>query len=142
MPTPEQIIAEARSCKGTPWRHQGRLKGAALDCAGLVLKVGEALGLVSAEHANRKDYGRQPIPTRMKAGLDEVFDRVHKSDKRPADILWMRVGGEQAQHLGILSECNTLIHAINFKRVEELPIDKMVECRIVAVYRFKNLVAA
>ena len=42
-------------------------------------------------------------------------------------------------NIGIISERNTLIHAINGKFVEELPINEIVTGRIVAVYRFKGL---
>jgi cell wall-associated NlpC family hydrolase len=39
----EDVIAEARKWIGTRWVHQGRTE-MGVDCAGLVLKVGEAVG--------------------------------------------------------------------------------------------------
>lgn len=137
MPTPEQIIAEARDWLKTPYRHQGRLKGHAADCAGMVNKVGEIFGCISSEDANRKDYGTQPDPIKMRAALDRLYVRVLKTEMKPGDILWMRARSK-AQHIGILSERYTLIHAVQSYDVQELPIDKMVECRIVGVYRFKG----
>lgn len=44
--TPQTVIAAARRHIGTPWVHQGRLPGRALDCAGLVICVARELGLV------------------------------------------------------------------------------------------------
>jgi hypothetical protein len=41
-----EIVAVARSWHGTPWRHQGRLKGVAVGCGGLIIGVGRELGLL------------------------------------------------------------------------------------------------
>lgn len=41
----EQIIAKAREFIGTPYLHQGRVKGAGIDCCGLVIQVAKELGL-------------------------------------------------------------------------------------------------
>ncbi|MBK8745664.1 MAG: peptidase P60, partial [Propionivibrio sp.] len=38
------ILAAARACIGTPFVHQGRIPGLALDCAGLVVAVAQAIG--------------------------------------------------------------------------------------------------
>ena len=40
------VIAEARSWIGTPYLHQGRVKGGGIDCAMLLLEVFERVGLV------------------------------------------------------------------------------------------------
>lgn len=138
MTTRAEIIAEARSWRGTPWRHQGRLKGAAADCAGMVLKTGEACGLIAPEYANRTDYGRDPNPIKMKAALDLLLDRVPKQDRKPGDVLWFRVA-EHAQHIGILTERGTVVHSINFRNFEELPLEERALNRIVAVYRFRGI---
>jgi cell wall-associated NlpC family hydrolase len=42
--TAAEIIAAARACLGTPFRHQGRLPGIGLDCAGVALHVAQAVG--------------------------------------------------------------------------------------------------
>lgn len=133
------VIVEARTWIGTPWVHQGRLKGVGVDCAGLTGKVGETKGYVSSEDANFTGYGREPDPIKMKAALDRVFIRIVKESARPASIIWLKAGGDRAQHLGILTERNTLIHAINFKRVEELPIEAGERNRVVACYRYRGI---
>lgn len=141
MPTRAEIVAEARTWKGTPWQHQGRLKGVAADCVGVVVKTGEAVGLVSAAWANRTDYGRHPQPLKMKAGLEQVFDRVPREDMKAGDILWLRIG-DNAQHLGILTADGTrptLLHAVNYRAFEELPMELGAMTRVVAVYRFRGI---
>jgi len=143
MATRQQIIEEARSWKGTPWQHQGRLKGVAADCAGLVIGTGQACGVVVGNSwALSTGYGMQPDTIKMKAALDELFIRIRKDEMKAGDIPWLRAGAK-AQHLGIVAEDGagrrTLIHATNFKRIEELPMEAAVNDRIVAVYRFKGL---
>lgn len=136
MTTRAEIIAEAREWIKTPYRHQGRLKGVAIDCAGLVGKVGEKFGLISAEDAKFTGYGRQPDPKKMRLALDRVLVRIPRADIKPADIPWLR-DGDNARHIGIYSERHTLIHAIVDRDVEELPIESVGA--LVAVYRFKGI---
>jgi cell wall-associated NlpC family hydrolase len=40
------IVKKAREALETPWRHQGRLVPAGVDCAGLILWTGRKLGLL------------------------------------------------------------------------------------------------
>ncbi len=42
----QAVVAEARTWEGTPWHHQGRVKGAGVDCLMLIAGVFEAAGLV------------------------------------------------------------------------------------------------
>jgi len=125
--------------KSTPWSHQGRLKGVGVDCAGIVLGVGLTCGCLPHDgSADIRGYGRQPDPFKMKTALDRLFLRVPKDERKPADIAWMRAV-DHAQHLGILTFRNTLIQAVNYRNVEEAPIEDAIEKRIVAIYRYKGL---
>jgi cell wall-associated NlpC family hydrolase len=58
--SPDDLVAEARLWIGVPFRHQGRSR-VGVDCVGLPIVVGQALGLLPAtfEVAN---YGRLPTP--------------------------------------------------------------------------------
>lgn len=56
MPTPDDIVAYARTWLGTRWVHQGR-SPAGIDCAGLLVKVAEHFGL---EHEDMLGYRRDP----------------------------------------------------------------------------------
>lgn len=144
---PKLIIDEARTWLKTRWEHQGRLKGVQVDCAGLIIEVGKTLGLISTDgSADRKDYGKQPRPQRMRLALEEHMDHVARRDRRPGDAVWMRVG-QQAQHLGILAVMrdgrHSLIHASSdVGEVEERPLDRRYEEKIVAVFRYRKIVGA
>lgn len=52
----EQIVASARSIIGTPYVHQGRVKGVGVDCVGTILIVAKELNLTQFEISG---YGRR-----------------------------------------------------------------------------------
>ncbi len=45
MATGLEVVRVARTWLGTPYHHQGRVKGAGVDCAGLSVGVAKELGL-------------------------------------------------------------------------------------------------
>jgi hypothetical protein len=63
--TRADIATAARKYVGTPFKHQGRIEGLAIDCVGLVLCAGEDLGLRDLYGApflrsDYPDYSSQP----------------------------------------------------------------------------------
>lgn len=141
--TPETIIAAARSAVGTPFRHQGRVAGEGLDCAGLLVYVA---GLVGAACIDRAGYARMPTGGQLEAALQENVDagllrRVSLINLAPADMVLMRFESERAsRHLGIVAG-DTLIHAwATARQVCEHRIDAAWRARFVAAYRFAGVV--
>jgi len=67
MTAAADIIAAARACLETPFVHQGRLPGQALDCAGLIIQVAKTLGL---EHVDHSGYARLPGNGLLESALD------------------------------------------------------------------------
>ena len=129
------IIAAARECIGTPFQHQGRICGLALDCAGVILHVARRLGLESVEPAG---YARSPSNGALEAAADAqpYFERVF--DKQPGDVLMMRFTGEP-QHVGIFTGENIIHGYESIGKVVEHRLDHRWEARIVRVYRFKGM---
>lgn len=110
MATRADIVAEARSWVGTPFYHQGRAKGLRVDCAGLIVEVGRALGFNVPRQTN---YGRFPMPQWLKPVLEEYFDRVAAEDVKPGDFFYSRdflIGGAP-RHFGFFTADRTIIHA-------------------------------
>lgn len=137
-----EIIAEARTWLKTRWQHQGRLKGVAVDCAGVVIETGKACGCVPRDgSADSVDYGREPNPFRMHRALKFLFDPVPKAFMQDGDILWLRAG-DHAQHLGILTTLPdgrpAMIHALD-DGVRESPLDEAWQRKIVAVFSYRGL---
>jgi cell wall-associated NlpC family hydrolase len=109
-PDPEAILAAARSWLGTPWRHQGRLKGIGVDCGGLIIGVGRELGLLDFD---TQAYGRIPDGRKLRKICVEHLLAKPVTDVEPSDVLLMRVT-RHPQHLAIVggrSEPFSLIHA-------------------------------
>jgi branched-chain amino acid transport system ATP-binding protein len=86
---PEALVAEARCWLGTPFRHQGRIRGQGVDCIGLVLEPARALGLTDyrpGAYSRLPDAGttpfaggeitRLPAHERVRRGLCRTFQIV------------------------------------------------------------------
>lgn len=133
MTAAENIIPAARAALGTPFQHQGRQIGRALDCAGLVVHVADVNGL---HYVDRLDYGRSPANGQLEAALDsQPCLRRMFGDPQPGDVLLMRFAREP-QHLGICTG-ETLIHAWQIVgTVCEHRLTETWRRRIVRVYRF------
>lgn len=116
--TPSEVIAAARSWIGTPYKHQERIKGQAVDCAGLIVCVLKECGYPIDD---RKDYGTLPISGELRAELKKRFKRVY--EPAPGDIIEMSLAG-YPHHLGFYTDSGTLIHAMSS---EAFRIHKVLE---------------
>ena len=133
--TKDDIIVAARDCLETPFRHQGRIQGIALDCAGVIVAVANEIG---ADNVDQQGYGRNPSGGLLESALDiqPCLERVY--EKQPGDVLLMRFEGDP-QHLAIFTGEN-IIHAYETigKVCEHLFTEKWAR-RIVRIYRFKGV---
>lgn len=129
------IVALARECLGTVFRHQGRIPGVGMDCVGVVIHCWHGLGLPRYERA---DYGRNPHPARMCAELDRMLEPLSIPEADVGDVLHM-AWGRQPQHLAVIST-DGLIHAYEGAgRVVEHAFDATWRGRVRAAYRFPGV---
>ncbi len=135
----DNIIAAARECLETPFKHQGRQLGRGLDCAGVAVHVARRIG---ADFIDASGYGRNPVAGQMEAALDaqpclQALDDI--ADRLPGDLLLMRFD-EDPQHLAIFAG-DTIIHGYQrVRKVCEHRLDEVWAARIVGVYRFVGVV--
>ena len=123
--TRDLLIATARSWAGTPFVHQGQLKGEACDCKGLVVGVAAELGLPEAGTlaARTRDYGKGFSARDLLAGLAASLIRVRSPE--PGDVLAILLGRDPLpRHLAILTAPGQIIHAYGggVKFVAEVPL--------------------
>lgn len=135
----DQIVAEARTWIDTPFKHQARVKGLGVDCAGIVIETGRALGLLDYPE---QGYSRQPSPDKMGALLDEYLDRIDKNEVMPGDIYWMRF--IEPMHLAISTVLNDgrtgIVHAYSrVGKCTEHGLDAKWRGRIVRAYRYRGV---
>jgi cell wall-associated NlpC family hydrolase len=133
--TADQIISAARECLGTPFKHQGRIVGLALDCAGVVVHVCERFGITVEQPAA---YGRLPHDAMLEVWIDKQDFIWPVAIPQAGDILLMKFTGDP-QHLAIFTGEN-VIHAYEeIGRTVEHRLDAKWRKRIVKAYRFRDL---
>ncbi|HMS95106.1 MAG: C40 family peptidase [Tabrizicola sp.] len=142
MSLTENILAEARSWIGTPYRHQGSAKGLGTDCLGLLRGVWrETLG---AEPEIVPPYTEDWAEPERREVLWEAAERclLRKSlaEAEPGDVVLFRMRETSiAKHLGIQSAVHPtpcFIHAYTAHGVIESPLSRPWQRRIVARFAF------
>lgn len=137
------IIACARTYIGTPFQHQGRIKGRAMDCVGLVLCVGKELGLSVPDYP--LNYDPEPTDDTVLRECKKYLREILVEQMQPGDVACMDVGGRvvMPSHTCIISPLAPgvgIIHAYNWiGKVCEHTLDKAWRDRIVAVFQFPGL---
>lgn len=109
----EKIIEKAREWIGTPYHHHQAKMGIGVDCIGLVVEVGRALGIEGSfnpiSFIPYMGYSRNPNPNRMIKGMEKFLTRVDVPQM--GDIAWIEPRRGLPCHLAIKSGNNTIIHA-------------------------------
>lgn len=142
MITGAQIVEEARLWRGTRFRHQGRRRAApgdrgGVDCIGLVIGVGKALGLTVFDMTG---YGRDPDleGKLLKSKCDSLL--LKSSYLAPGVIVLMEFGG-YPRHMGIVGDYPggelSLIHSyVESSGCVEHRLDPSWRSQIVERYTF------
>lgn len=100
MTTRDDIVEAARAYIGVTWRHQGRTRRNGLDCFGLIIRVGDDVGMPVADSERY---------SRVAKGLDLIEQgklrgqRVPLAEIRPADVM-IFTQGVYPCHIAIRSE--------------------------------------
>lgn len=134
--TRAQFVGEALTWTDTPYAHQGRLRGVACDCIGLVIGTARGLGL---EIPEIPAYGRRPDGSLLGA-LDANLVPIPLDQAQGGDIVlfaWASV----PVHVGILTDADTVLHAyLPNRRVVQMRIDEKTRRLIVAAYSVPGVV--
>lgn len=132
---PEQIVAEARKCLGTPWHHAGRLPGVGIDCAGLLIVVSREIGVDIEDDVN---YTMGDEIGRMTAHIERYCRKLAENEAgQGGDILLFRAR-QMMNHCGFDNGEGGFIHAYNgtgIGRVVEHALSPQWESRLMARYR-------
>jgi len=126
----------ARAYLGTPFRHQARLPGVGLDCAGVVVCALREAGL---QVEDVRAYGRIPAQGLFVKMVERHCERIPVGELRHGDLLMFAFRGEP-QHLAIYTAAGTLIHAYqDVKKVVEHDFDGVWRERLRGCYRLKEI---
>lgn len=138
--TGSQVVAEARLWMGTPFVHQGRVKGVGVDCIGLVIGVGRALGIFPSDY-ERSGYGRTPFDGTLEREIAERFSESLVEHDRDGTVALIRFDGEP-QHVALITCSGNLIHCharIGKGRVVEHRYADVWRARTTAVYELPGV---
>lgn len=131
----DEIIAEARTWIGTPFKHQGRLKGVGVDCVGVIVGVAKSLNILDYNPTN---YSRLPNMQVMGDALNKLLIEIDIKDAKIGDIYWMKFR-ESAQHLAFKTDIGILHATSQAKKCIETSLNDSLEKTIYKVYRFKGI---
>ena len=138
----ESIISAAMECEGTPFKHQGRVVGRGLDCAGVLVHVFRSMDL---PYNDEMGYPRTPFDGQLENILDSQpsLERISPSEKKRGDVLCMRISSAP-QHiaifLGDISGHPYIIHGSSeHGKVAVHRLDQVWGARIVRAYRIKGM---
>jgi NlpC/P60 family putative phage cell wall peptidase len=136
----DRIVKLAEGWIGTPYRHQGAMKGVGCDCIGLIRGIWREL------------YGEEPeaVPAYApdwaeRSGEDRLMDAGQRlfgpalpiGEAEPGDLLLFRWRPDcAAKHAGILVAPTHFIHAYEQAAVTRSALVHSWRRRIAAVHRF------
>lgn len=132
------IVFEARTWIDTPFHHQGRVKGAGVDCAGVPIGVAQACGL---SWTDRAGYSRVPRGGVFETAVRSTLIRIALAEVLPADLMIFAWRSEP-QHIAIVSQIDPLriIHAWqDAGRCVENDLDTTWRGRLRGCYRWPEL---
>lgn len=129
-----KIVAAARGWLGTPFHHQGRLKGVGVDCAGVIVSVARELDIGDVDI---RGYGHRPDSRELEQLCHEHMTPVSLARSGPGDVLLIMIDGAP-QHLAFRTEINGdrgMLHSYApARKVVEHRIDQEWVGRIVSAF--------
>lgn len=143
-----EIVAEARSWIGTPYRHQASLKGAGADCLGLIRGVyrtfcGPEKEPIMPYSPNwAEETGQETLRDAARRHLVEI-DAAPLRDGEPlrdGDVILIRVRDRgPAKHAAIASGPDTIVHAYDRHAVAENALPSAWRRRIAYAFQFPDV---
>lgn len=134
----QDVIDAAREVLETPFRHQGRVPGLGLDCAGVLAHCLDRLGL---PYDDEQGYPRTPYDGQLERNLDAQpsLRQIPVSDVVGGDVLLMRMKSAPqhiAIHAGLIQGLTYIIHGSEeHGKVAEHRLDGLWRARVVRAYR-------
>jgi len=134
------VLAAARECIGTPFKHQARVPGVGIDCVGLLVHCFLKMGL---PFVDEKGYPRDPFGGKLEKNLDNQpsLRRIELSEAVAGDVLVMRIRSAPqhvAIHSGFINGHAYVIHSSEIHGgVVEHRIDELWGGRIMRAYRME-----
>jgi len=141
----DAAVAEARLWLGTPYRHQGSLRGVGCDCLGLLRGVWRGLygrepempPPYSATWAESAEPGSDPLVEAATRHLLPVWEPLPDYRPPPGDVLLFAFRAHlPARHCAIASGPGTMVHAHDHAEVTEVALTPWWRRHLIGAFRF------
>jgi NlpC/P60 family putative phage cell wall peptidase len=139
--TRDDVVAAARGWIGTPYRHQGALKGVGCDCLGLLVGVWREVtgGEMGALPPYTPDWAEAEGRETFAEGARRHLVEIAPAAAREGDIVLFRWRAHlPAKHAGILTGPDAMVHAQEGVAVAEVPLSAWWRRRIAYAFAFPN----
>ena len=137
------IVAEARAWIGTPYRHQGSLKGIGCDCLGLVRGVWRAVNGAEPEAvpAYAPDWAEASgVETLALAAARLLVPLDDPNAFAPSDVILFRWRANlPAKHAAIVTSSGTMVHAHDGASVAQVAIAPWWRRRLAYAFQFPGV---
>jgi NlpC/P60 family putative phage cell wall peptidase len=138
-----RIIAEARAWIGTPYRHQGSLRGIGCDCLGLVRGVWRAVQGEEPEAvpAYSSDWAEASgVEQLAQAAARHLVALDDANAFAPGDVILFRWRQNlPAKHAAIVTASDLMVHAHDGASVAEVAIAPWWRRRLAYAFRFPGV---
>jgi NlpC/P60 family putative phage cell wall peptidase len=140
--TRDEIVAEAASWLGTPYRHQASLKGVGCDCLGLVRGVWRAFhgGEPERAPAYTPDWAEAAGAETLADAAARHMAAIAPDEADAGDVLLFRWRANlPAKHAAILVSRDRMIHAQQGAAVAMATLSPWWRRRIAFAFRFPGV---
>lgn len=132
------FVNAALDLLGTPFLHQGRLPGIALDCAGVVVCAARAAGY---KVADVQGYARIPSHGQFMGAVMEHCDTIAIEDAQPGDLMMFAFRSEP-QHIAIITRIDPITILHSYQQVGKVVMNRLDDTwrsRLRGSYRLRGL---
>lgn len=139
----DDIVRVARGWIGTPYHHQGSVRGVGADCLGLVRGVWREIYGREAETPPpySRDWAEAGGVETMLAAAARHLIAIAPAMATTGDVVIFRLRpGTVAKHAAILSGASTMIHAMEGAAACEVPLNAWWRRRIAGAFAFPLMV--
>ena len=138
----KNVLREARSWVGTPYRHQASTRGHGCDCLGLIRGVWRKLYDHEPQEipVYTRDWGETGHHEPLLLAAKAWFVELPRYEARAGDVVVFRwKNSTVAKHAGILSRRDCFIHAYERVGTVETHLGPHWQRRIAGYFRFPEI---